>query len=103
MTMDMDAAKRLKKALSTKPKWSFGSIRYWPSKLKSQTHIKFKRESIPKFKQTLSQPNQTGISKFLTQPLQIILVIIMCSFKSSVYPFSYTGYSKAFKQTENRP
>ena len=103
MTMDMDAAKRAKKALTTKPKWSFGSIRYWSSKLKRQTHIKFKKESIPKFKQTLSQSTQSGFSKFLTQPLQIILGIIMCCFTAIFcVPVLLYGIFKSI-QTNRKP
>lgn len=102
MTMDMDAAKRAKKALTTKPKWSFGTIRYWPSKLKPQKHLKLKRKSIPQLKRNRPRHNSQTDPK-ITLLLQIICTTVMVCF-SAIFcvPVLLYGIFKSI-QTNRHP
>jgi len=72
--MDLDAAKRAKKALTTKPKWSFGSIRYWPSKKKCKKGPTFKSSEMPELSHIAGKTKSP--SKISTKLFYLLLGVI---------------------------
>lgn len=79
MAAEFGTPAEAKKALTTKPKWSFGSVRYWPSKLKPKHKITFKQNSMPKIVRVTTS-KKSKLPTFISLPFHIIFTAIIFGF-----------------------
>ncbi len=85
MTVGSENAKSVKRGNERKPKWSFGSVRYWPSKLKAK-HRPTLHVSNDKLNLKISRKEQSSGSLLLVLSIITLLAGVLTWFSTKSFP-----------------